>query len=304
VVVPALRVDDVDIVVRPGLVRIAEIFDEYWVEVATLPSIPTVLERLHDSPLRPDIFTFSQRVPDAVPLHEGFRMEWGNFAVLTLSTYDHWFQSQIPATTRRNVRASEKRGVTVRACQYDDSYVRGIKAIFDETPVRAGRRYWHYGKDLEVVRAENSTYEQRSTFLGAFIEDVMVGYVKVVWDARTAAIMQILSITTARDQRVNNAMMAEVVKEACRRGITHLVYESFDYGKKSGDSLTRFKQSNGFQRMDVPRYFVPLTRKGEIALRLGLHRDLRGRIPEPIAARWRALRTRWYERRVPAGESV
>jgi hypothetical protein len=80
------------------------------------------------------------------------------------------------------------------------------------------------------------------------------------------------------------------------RGVEHLLYEKFDYGKKIGDSLTRFKQNNGFLRMDIPRYYVPLTLKGSIALRLGLHKNLKDRIPEWIAARLRDLRTKWYQK--------
>jgi hypothetical protein len=124
----------------------------------------------------------------------------------------------------------------------------------------------------------------------------MVGYLKVVWDKQTAAIMQILSKTTARDQRVNNALMAEAVRQACARGVEYLLYEAFDYGKKTGDSLTRFKQGNGFVRMDVPRYYVPLTWKGMIALRVGLHKGLKERIPEAAASRLRAIRSRWQGR--------
>jgi hypothetical protein len=300
---PVLRVHGVDVVLRGRLLRTGEVFDEYWLERETLPGVDALLDDLRKTTGRPDLFVFTQRVPDSAPQHPAYPMEWTNYAVLRLSSYEQWFERQIPAATRRNVRASEKRGVTVRVCNFDDAYVRGISGIFDETPVRAGRRYWHYGKDRETVRKENGTYAERSTFLGAFSGDDMVGYLKVVWDARTAAIMQILSKTTARDQRVNNALMAEAVRQACKRGVEYLLYESFDYGKKTGDSLTRFKQSNGFERMNVPRYFVPLTWKGATALRLGLHHNLKERVPEPLAARWRAWRSQWHERREAAAGS-
>jgi hypothetical protein len=293
----ALRLHGVDVVVRGRLLRIGEVFDEYWLERKALPSMDALLDDLGKAAGRPDLFAFTQRVPDHVPAHQGHFLEWTNYAVLQLSSYEHWFERQIPASTRRNVRASEKRGVDVRVCDFDDAYICGISSIFNETPVRAGRRYWHFGKDIETVRKENGTYADRSIFLGAFVGEDMVGYLKVVCDTRTAAIMQILSKTTARDQRVNNALMAEAVRQVCARGIQYLLYEHFDYGNKTGDTLTRFKQSNGFERMDVPRYFVPLTLKGATALRLGLHHNLKERMPESIASRWRAWRTRWYARR-------
>jgi hypothetical protein len=90
--------------------------------------------------------------------------------------------------------------------------------------------------------------------------------------------------------------MAEAVRQACLRGVEYLLYERFDYGNKTGDSLTRFKQSNGFVRIDVPRYHVPLTRKGTLALRLGLHKNWKDRVPERITGRLRALRSKWYSR--------
>ena len=74
-------------------------------------------------------------------------------------------------------------------------------------------------------------------------------------------------------------MLAEAVRQCCARGVGHLIYEWFDYGKKTGDSLTKFKENNGFVRMNIPRYYVPLTAKGHLALRTGLHRSPKERIP-------------------------
>jgi hypothetical protein len=94
--------------------------------------------------------------------------------------------------------------------------------------------------------------------------------------------------------------MAEAVRQCCIRGVEYLLYEKYDYGKKSGDSLTRFKQNNGFMRMDVPRYYVPLTPKGALALRMGFHKDAKDRLPEWIGAPLRDIRQRWYDRRAVA----
>jgi len=78
-----------------------------------------------------------------------------NYAVLPISTYQHWFKEQIPAATQRNIRASEKRRIVVRVSDYDDDYVKGIMSIYNETSFRAGRRFWHYGKNFETVKREN-----------------------------------------------------------------------------------------------------------------------------------------------------
>ena len=294
---PALQACGVTLLVRGRLLKTAEIFDEYWLERDSLPNPQLVVAELRGRPHKPDLFTFAQRVPDVEPAYNTYHYELANYAVLPISSYDQWFQQQIPAATRRNIRASEKRGITVRVCRYDDDYVRGISSIYNETPVRAGRRFWHFGKDLERVRVENGTYASRSTFFAAYLGDEMVGYLKVVWDKRTAAIMQILSKSAYLEFRPNNALLAEAVRQCCARGVGHLIYESFQYGKKAGDSLTKFKENNGFVRMDIPRYYVPLTGKGFMALQMGLHRNPKERVPEWIASPFRDLRRKWYGRK-------
>lgn len=292
--VSAVVVGSVTLLSKGRLVKTGEIFDEYWLEREALPCYEAVIAVLRKRRERPDIFTFAQRVPDTEPAYAYYH-ELDNYAILPLSTYDHWFREQIPSATQRNIRASQKRGVSVRVCEYNAGYVNGISSIYNETPVRAGRRFWHYGKDIESVRRENGTYAGRSTYLAADYEGEMIGYLKMVWDRRTAAIMQILSKNSVRDTRPNNALMAEAVRQCCSRGVEYLLYEKFDYGKKRGQSLTTFKQNNGFIRMDIPRYYVPLSSRGLIALRLGLHRELKESVPEWFASPLRNLREKWYE---------
>lgn len=293
--VSALPIHGVTVVSVGRVLKIGRIFDEFWLERETLPSPAAVISELRKSPDRPDLFTFAQRVPD-VDVHHAYYTECDNYAVLSLSSFEHWFDKQIPSSTRRNIRASEKRGITVKVAPFDEDYVRGIMSIYDETPVRAGRKFWHFGKNFETVRTENGTYADRSTFLAAYCNDEMVGYLKVVWDRDSAAIMQILSKLSFRDARPNNALLAETVRHCANRRIKYLVYEKFDYGRKTDDSLTKFKENNGFARMDIPRYFVPLTTKGEIALRMGLHRKFSERLPEWLLAPVRELRATWYQR--------
>ena len=74
----------------------------------------------------------------------------------------------MPQETRRNVRIAEKKDVVARVSPFDETLVRGIHGIYNETPLRQGKQFWHYGKDLETVKGENSSYLDRCTFLGAF----------------------------------------------------------------------------------------------------------------------------------------
>jgi|CXWL01.1.fsa_nt_gi hypothetical protein len=298
--VPAFRLEDVVIVTSGRFVKVAEIFDEYWLQADILPDPNQVLERLRNVDPKPDLFTFVQRVPDREPRFKFF-MEWDNVAAIPISSHDTWFREQISSASRRNIRTSEKKGVVVRADPFDEKYIHGVMSIFNESPVRHGRPYWHYGKDFEAVHAENGTYRERSTFLGAYLKDEMIGYMKIVWDTRSAAIMQILSKTEFLDKRPNNALLSEAVRLCSDRGINYLLYERFVYGNKGEDSLTRFKESNGFIRMDLPRYYVPLTFKGSIALKLRLHGDLKNLVPQWLYRRLLDFRDKWYTTRVSAG---
>jgi hypothetical protein len=291
--IPSIVVCNSVVLIRGSILKTAEIFDEYWAEARHLPDPVAVLRKCKDARPRPDLFTFTQRVPDTTPRYAYF-MQWHNIAALPLCSYDHWLSKQVTPATRRNVRGSHNRGVVVKICEFDDAYVGGIKSIYDESPIRQGRHFWHYGKDVETVRAENGTYADRAMFLAAYVEDEMIGYLKLVWDERTAAIMQVMSKTRYYDKRPNNALIAEAVKQCCLRKVEYLLYESFVYGNKTQSSLTDFKRSNGFVRMDLPRYFVPLTAKGAIALRLGLHQHPKERLPSWIRNRWPEIRTTWY----------
>src|SRR5438552_3814650 len=245
---------------------------------------------------RIDVLTFIQRLSDGAPRH-GYRLEWDNIAALPVSTFEHWWTRQVKDKTRNMVRRAEKRGVVVRELPFDDVLVRGISAIYNESPVRQGRRFWHYGKALDAVRDENATFVGRSVFLGAFFGDALIGFAKVVWDETRgqAGLMKIQSMLDQRDKAPTNALIAQAVRSCADRGISYLWYANFSYGRKQRDGLADFKQHNGFQKIDLPRYYVPLTLVGRMALRLGLHHSSADWIPEPVAATYRKLRSFWYE---------
>ena len=258
----------------------------------------TILEGLRRCGRRIDIFTFLQRVTDTTPRFR-HAMEWDNFAVLPVTTFENWWTQQIGFKARNKAKQAEKKGVVMREAPFDDKLVAGIWEIYNECPIRQRRRFPHYGKDLETVRREEATFLDSSVFIGAFLEDKLIGFVKLVADetCTQAGLMNIVSMVKHRDKAPQNALIAYAVRACASRGIRYLVYSQFDYGKKGRDGLREFKERSGFQRVDTPRYFVPLTAMGRAAFRLGLHHRLGERIPEPFAARLRDLRGAWYERK-------
>lgn len=293
--VPAFPLDNVVIITNGAFLKVAEVVDEYWLPADSLPDPNRVIEYLQSIEPKPDLFTFAQRVPDTTPKYD-FHRGWDNVAAIPVSSHHTWLREQVSAATRRNIRTSENKGVIVKAVEFDESFVNGIMSIFNESPIRHGRRYRHYGKDFQSVQAENGTYRERSTFLGAYLQDALIGYMKIVWDTRSAAIMQILSKLEFLDRRPNNALLSEAVRLCAQRGVPYLLYERFVYGNKGEDSLTKFKESNGFIRMDLPRYYVPLSWEGRLSLKLGLHQE-RPWIPRGLRNQLIELRRKWYARK-------
>jgi hypothetical protein len=297
-----MKVCNREIRVQGRLLRVARLEGDGY---EFLDDPASVIEGLRKSGTRVDLFTFTQQLPETEPKFS-YPMEWDNFAALPVSTFDLWWTKQIDNKTRNMARKAEKKDVVIREVPFDDRLVRGIWEVYNECPVRQGRRFRHYGKDRETVHKEEATFLDHSTFIGAFLGEQMIGFIKLTTnDARTqAGLMNIVSMVRHRDKAPTNALIAGAVRFCAERGIPYLVYASFAYGNKQRDSIIDFKKNNGFRQIDVPRYFVPLTAVGSGALRLGLHRRLADRIPEAILARLRDVRSSWYRRKLQSVPEV
>jgi hypothetical protein len=283
------------IVVRGVLVRVA-LLDGEGFQFFEEPE--QAVKGLLKSGQRIDLFTFIQRISESHPKY-GLPVEWDNMAVLPVSSFDHWISKQINFKVRNKVRKAIKAGVVTREVPLDDALIQGISAIYNESPVRQGKKFRHYRKDLESLRRMKETFLERSIFIGAYFEESLIGFAKLVTDETQsqAGLMHIFSMIGHRDKAPANALIAQSVRSCAERRISHLWYANMSYGKKQADSLAEFKRHNGFQKVDVPRYYVPLTRTGRLALRLGLHHGIADWVPEPMAAAYRKVRTLWYSRR-------
>jgi hypothetical protein len=277
------------------LVRIAFVDGEGY---QFLPNPEAALEVFRESSTRVDLFTFVQKLSDTSPQYR-YPMEWDNFAALRVSTFDDWLKNQIDFKVRNKVRKADKNGVVVREVPFDQALIRGIHAIYNEFPVRQGKRFWHYGKDLESTRKTNGTFLDRSIFIGAFFQDILIGFIKLVADEdwSQAGLMQIVSMVQHRDKAPTNALVAQAVRSCAERRIPYLWYANFSYGKKQSDSLADFKRHNGFQKIEIPRYYVPLTVTGRLALSLGFHHGIGHWVPEPVAATYRKIRSFWFTKK-------
>lgn len=258
-----------------------------------------VIDALRKSKCRIDLFTFIQKVGEPSPKHK-YPMEWDNLAVLPISTFDHWWNHQIGFKARNKAKQAEKKGVAIKEIAFSHSLVRGIWEIYNETPIRQGRKFPHFGKDMETVYKEEATYLDHSVFLGAFLDDKLIGFIKMLWnpDGSQAGLLNIVSLIEYRDKAPTNALVAHAVRICAERKTPYLVYSRFAYGRRTSDSLSDFKERNAFQRVNLPRYYVPLSPIGLIVLKLGLHKRFSERIPEWMIVRLREFRKAWLGRQM------
>jgi hypothetical protein len=290
-----MKVANRDIRISGRFIRTARIDGDKY---RFLDNPEPIIDGLRRSGTRADLFTFMQCLKDTSPRHS-YPMMWDNFAVIQITTFDQWWNHQIGFKARNKAKQAEKKGVVLREVPFDDELARGIWEIYNETPIRQGRKFPHYGKDIETVKREATTFLESSVFIGAFLGEKLIGFAKLTSDetATQAGLMHIISTIQHRDKAPTNALVAMAVRACADRSIPHLVYSNFAYGNKQRDSLSDFKERNGFQRIDLPRYFVPLTPLGRLALGFGLQRRVIDYFPEQIMARLREYRTLWYSRR-------
>lgn len=265
---PAIRIRDYTVVISGRFLEVAAIKNEFHEREVTDP--PSIISALRKAKPKADIFTFSQKIPDSEPRF-GYYYELDNVAAIPISSFDDWWNNQVNNKQRQNMRRAHKRGVEVRLTPFDDDLVKGIVEIYNETPVRQGKPFWHYGKDFEAVKKDVATYGNRSDFIGAYHENELIGFIKIVYCGKSGNMMQILGKIKYRDKCAMDALIAKAVEVCAQKGMSFLTYGKFVYGKKGEDTLSDHKRHTSFRKIDVPQYFIPLTRKGSIAIRLGFH---------------------------------
>ena len=279
--VPSTEICGRTVVVTGKWIRTAQIKDEEVVEGVPVEDPESFITKLKKSELQADIFTFAQRPPE-ITLKYDYRFKWVNWAAVPTTCFKDWWENRLPQESRKNVRRAAKRGVVVRVVPFNDDLVKGIHRIYNETPIRQGKRFWHFGKDLDTLRGELATYLDRSEFIGAYWNEELIGFLKMVYVNRVATLFHIISMNEHYDKRPMNALIAKAVDFCEQKGISHFIYGQFVYGNKHQSSLLEFKRRNGFEQINFPRYYVPLTVKGRLFVRLKLYKGVGGLVPEPI----------------------
>jgi Acetyltransferase (GNAT) domain len=280
-----MEIDGKQIAIDGAIPRVAHL-DQEWFEDVEKPDM--LVDALRNTKPVPDIFTFWQRLPELEPKYS-YRMEPDAIAVLPITSYSYWWEKQIDGAARNKARKAQKKGIEVRLANLDDRFVEGMTSIFNETPIRQGRHFLHYGKDFETVKRQFSRFLFREEIFGAYLGEELVGFIMLANAGRYAVLGQIISKIARRDLAPTNALLAKAVERCAEKGFHYLAYAQW-----LENGLGDFKRSNGFQKFDLPRYFVPLTRKGELALNLGLHRGWKDALPDRIKSPLKKVRKFWH----------
>lgn len=297
--VPYLQTNNRTVVVTGKWLKVASVHDEFCVEGEIAPNPDQIIAQLKKWDIKPDIFTFPQRFTDPEPRFS-YHVEWEDFAVIPITTYNDWLRKQIRKDGRVNLNRAAREGVVVRVMSFDDRFVQGIKDLYDETPVRQGMRFWHHGKSFEEIKKIHGTYRERAEYIGAYFENELIGFLKMVYVGNIAKTMHVMSKEKYFYKRPTNALIAKAVETCAEKGIGYLNYGLYHFPGKKESSLSDFKRRNGFQRFKLPRYYVPLTTKGRLALSLGLHRDSKTFLPWPVRKLLLYVRSLYYRIRRPA----
>ena len=283
-----MMVDNKEIVITGKLIKIAKIKEE-WYEDIENPSL--FVERFKKNNVKADIFSFWQRLPENKPKYN-YYMEWDSIAVLPITSFKNWFEKQINSKSRKHIRQAQKKDVIIMGTIFDDEFIKGMVNVFNETPIRQGKPFWHYGLGFNEVKQVFSQNIHREDIVGAYYNGELIGFIMLAHADKYSMFTQIISKIEHLDKSPNYALMAKAI-EICESKKTP--YLIFGYWPRT--SLADFKRYNAFEKIDLPRYYVPLTMKGKIALKLYLLHGIAGVLPEKIILRLIDLRSKWYSKK-------
>jgi hypothetical protein len=280
--------NNIEIIITGGLIKTANVAPECY-EIINDPD--SLIQEFKKAKEKADFFSFGQRLPEIKPKFN-YYMEWTSIAAIPIKSLDYWLKKQIDKDTRKNVNRANKKEVITKEVNFDDDFVKGILNIYNEAPIRQGKPFWHYKKDFDTIKKELSTYLDKSEFIGAYFHDELIGFILMFYSEKCASTMQVISKLEHRDKKPTNALIAKAVEICEKKGIQYL-----QYGVWSEATLGDFKRHNGFEKILIPQYYIPLTNKGKLALKMHIHHGIAGILPYKLKKFLINLRSKWYSRK-------
>jgi hypothetical protein len=105
-----------------------------------------------------------------------------------------------------------------------------------------------------------------------------VGFVQLVLGDQLTVMAQILSLQRHWEQSLKQRLSGKAVEVCAERNVPWLMYGRMG----NHPSLDTFKENNGFSKYNLTRYYVPLTKKGRWAAKLGLHKEAKDALPQAL----------------------
>jgi hypothetical protein len=274
-------VGKIEIAVTGQALKIARLRHEYF-EYLSDPS--AFVEEIRRTKVA-DVLNFLVEAHLPRPAYS-YQKQAAPISLLTFKDYDAWWNG-LHFKARNKTRKAQKSGVELKAVTVDDEFVRGIETIYNECPVRQGRAFLHYGKNAATIKNDLASFPECTSYVGAYFEGRLIGFMKLFQGEDILRTVHIIATIADRDKCVMDALIAKGVEIASQRGLHH-----FHYGDWAYRGLGAFRVKFGFERHDCPRYFVPLNAKGALALKLGLHRPFRERVPQSVKDRVAQVRNK------------
>ncbi len=283
-------IEDKEIKVTGRIIKLAELKED-WDEDIEDPEV--FLKKLKTSGIKADIFTFMQRLPESRPKYS-YPMKWDNCAAIPIKGYEYWLKKQLCKNSRKKIGLAQRKGVELRLCEYNEELVKGILAIYHESPIKQGKPNRQYRTDYETCWILNATFVNRAIFIGAFFDKDLIGYIKLVNAGKYMRTMGILSKIAHNDKAPMNLLIAKAVEICAEKKIPYLTYARFEYGKRGSETLKEFKRHLGFENIVLPRYYLPLSNWGKLIMLFNLHNNFFDLLPERWIRILLNLRSNWY----------
>lgn len=273
---------DSSLIIREEAIRVPAIGKRFFYSYASYPMEyiydiePTQKLLLNLKQKGVDLFSFiNMTYTQKMPRNHLFHRDLENIAIMKINSYEKWWMDTLKKKERQSVKKAQKCGVDIRNVEVNTNFLKEVQKIYNETPYREGRRYSGYGLSLDHLRDKFTDYGN-SDILGAYFGGQLIGLLWLTYGDRAAMFRSFVSLIKHRDKCPNNALISGAVKSCCGRRISYLIYGNH-YGFLP--SLDAFREHQGFRKVPLPRYYIPLSERGELAVRLGLHRKIEYSIP-------------------------
>jgi hypothetical protein len=277
-----LSIDNVEMSVIGRFLRTAKLRHE-WCDFLDDPM--ATVKKLRDLPMA-DLLTF---VPELFEEKHDypFHIEKIGVSVLAIKSYEQWWDD-LGFKARNKVRKAQKSGLDVRLIDLNPEFAKGVAQIYSESPVRQGRKFFHYGKTEAAVMEELSSFLDRTYFIASYDAGELVGFMKLFHGKNVLRTIHFISKLSHRQKPVMDGLIDKAVWLCDQKKVPYLQYGSWTEG-----GIGVFREKHGFVRVETSRYFAPLTRRGELMLKLNLQRPLRDRLPKGWTEQLKRVRKVW-----------